>query len=398
MLLCAIDCALPQANSVCDLESAGIEDLREAREVVGEMDEIKAELLQQWAVYEPLVREYLVKAGTLFQRDDVLTPLKWRPSGDWQADALSAWAAAWEDNTVAEHNATHMIIRNANEDQFFIPTQVLEPELKPLYPFEWENHFDGSPLSMYMREYYEIPIICSVVYLVGIFSGRLIMKLFPAMNLTPLLFLWNLGLSVFSTIGVVRTVPHLLLTIRERGMYTSICAPVGETFGGGAVGLWSFLFIISKIPELVDTVFIVLRKKPLVLLHWYHHFTVLLYVWQSYATQSSAGIYFIAMNYTVHSIMYFYYALAAVRMWPSFIPRYTITLLQLFQMVLGIWICVKIYEYKNAGVPCSTSDVSFQSGVVMYFSYFLLFLQILYKILTSDGKKKARTTAQKKNQ
>ncbi|GBG27854.1 Elongation of very long chain fatty acids protein 6 [Hondaea fermentalgiana] len=357
------------------------------------MDEVQ----KMWKTYEPLVLEYVAKAGELFQREDVLMPKKWRPTGDWQADALSAWDAAWNDGTVGRYNETHYAIDNAGAKMTFPVTWAMKPELKPLYPFDWEDSFDGSPLSMYMRKYYEIPLICCVVYLVGIFLGRIIMSKLPAMDLTPLLVLWNLGLSVFSTIGLVRTVPHLIATIEEFGLYHSICAPVGNTFGAGAVGLWSFLFIISKIPELVDTVFIVLRKKPLVLLHWYHHFTVLLYVWQSYAAQSSAGIYFIAMNYTVHSVMYFYYACAAMRMWPRWIPRWTITLLQLAQMVLGIWICVKIYQYKEAGMACSTSEVSFKSGVVMYFSYFLLFLQILYKILTYDGKKKTKAAIDKKN-
>ncbi len=43
-----------------------------------------------------------------------------------------------------------------------------------------------------------------------------------------------------------------------------------------------------------------LRKKPLIFLHWYHHVTVLLYCWHSYYEQTTYGLYFIAMNYTVH--------------------------------------------------------------------------------------------------
>lgn len=44
-------------------------------------------------------------------------------------------------------------------------------------------------------------------------------------------------------------------------------------------GFWSTMFVLSKVPELGDTLFIVLRKQPLIFLHWYHHATVLVYSW-----------------------------------------------------------------------------------------------------------------------
>ena len=64
---------------------------------------------------------------------------------------------------------------------------------------------------------------------------------------------------------------------------------------------WMALFIYSKIPELFDTFFIVARQSPLIFLHWYHHLTVLLYCWHSYATEAPHALYFVAMNFCCHA-------------------------------------------------------------------------------------------------
>jgi GNS1/SUR4 family len=85
------------------------------------------------------------------------------------------------------------------------------------------------------------------------------------------LIAWNFFLALFSFLGAVRTVPHLLYTLASHGMYTTMCAPAEPSYGNGPVGLWTCLFVFSKLPELIDTVFLVLRKKPVIFLHWYHH-------------------------------------------------------------------------------------------------------------------------------
>ena len=79
---------------------------------------------------------------------------------------------------------------------------------------------------------------------------------------------WNLFLAVFSFIGAVRVVPQIALNVHLHGFEYTICERADTQYGIGASGLWTVLFILSKPLELVDTAFIVLRKKPLILLHW----------------------------------------------------------------------------------------------------------------------------------
>nr|KAG5691301.1 hypothetical protein BaRGS_014000 [Batillaria attramentaria]KAG5702774.1 hypothetical protein BaRGS_003648 [Batillaria attramentaria] len=138
------------------------------------------------------------------------------------------------------------------------------------------------------------------------------------------------------------------------------------------------LFTLSKVLELGDTVFIVLRKQPLIFLHWYHHITVLLYVWYSYTDHTAPGRWFMVMNYIVHSLMYTYYALRAMRFrFPKFISI-VITTLQLMQMIIGVVINVLTYQAKARGEFCQQTYENLQYSSIMYFTYFVLFAHFFY--------------------
>eukprot|EP00913_Durusdinium_trenchii_P032906 g30805.t1 len=73
--------------------------------------------------------------------------------------------------------------------------------------------------------------------------------------------IWNLFLAIFSFVGAVRTVPQLLGALWEYGFAYTVCRRAIFYYGHGPAGFWVCLFIFSKYLELIDTVFLVMRKR-----------------------------------------------------------------------------------------------------------------------------------------
>lgn len=126
---------------------------------------------------------------------------------------------------------------------------------------------------MVQKYQFEVPVICAILYFVICFIGPRIMKHCKPFDLQLALATWNLAFALFSFYCMVRLVPHVLFRLLHFPP-DGICERLHSSFGGGATCLAAMLFSLSKIPELFDTLFLVLRKKPLLFLHWYHHITV----------------------------------------------------------------------------------------------------------------------------
>lgn len=152
-------------------------------------------------------------------------------------------------------------------------------------------------------------------------------------------------------------------------------------------GLWAWLFVVSKLPELGDTIFIVLRKQPLIFLHWYHHITVLMYSWFTYYDDSAFAIWFIVMNFFVHSAMYTYYAFRAMGYRPPTFVSMVITASQLIQMFVGCFVNYIAYSYLRAGgsQSCRVSLLNVILSSCMYFSYMVLFARFFYNAYIKKG-------------
>jgi elongation of very long chain fatty acids protein 6 len=244
--------------------------------------------------------------------------------------------------------------------------------LRPLYSSS-ELAFDGIPWTLWARQkWYDgtIPVLC-ILYLLATFAGQFAMASRKAYDLRGALGVWNRALALFSLLGALRTLPHLLYLIASRGFHASMCLPAETASGMSACGLYVAAFCFSKVPELFDTAFIVARKKHLSFLHYFHHATVLAYTWFSYGDRTSTGLYFGSVNFLVHAIMYDYYARQAGGGRPTW--GAWITALQIAQMFLGLGIVSSAVYFKLRGDECDVTDANLVAASVMYLSYLLLF-------------------------
>jgi elongation of very long chain fatty acids protein 6 len=239
----------------------------------------------------------------------------------------------------------------------------------------FEKYYDPMPVLHYMQQHPFIPILTCALYVALIFAGQYYMRHRPRYQWRYTMALWNVVLSTFSGIGMLRTVPPLLHNLYTLSVRDNVCLDPRATYGSGSTGLWVQLFVLSKFPELVDTFFIVIHKKPLIFLHWYHHITVLLYCWHSYVTKSPPGIFFVVMNYSVHAIMYLYYGGMTLRIVPSWFHPAIITTFQISQMVVGVLVTAVAFYYSLTSANCGITTENNTAAFLMYGSYLLLFVQ-----------------------
>ena len=85
----------------------------------------------------------------------------------------------------------------------------------------------------------------------------------------------------------------------------TVCYSINPT---GPASFWACAFALSKVAELGDTFFVVMRKKPLIFLHWYHHAVVLVYSWNS-GNQKSTQFFFVPALFFLFFFFVFFFAI-----------------------------------------------------------------------------------------
>ena len=100
--------------------------------------------------------------------------------------------------------------------------------------------------------------------------------------------------------------------------------------------LWflCWVYYVCKFVEFTDTVFIVLRKKPVIFLHFYHHAIIVLLTWIYLYYDVVSLWYGVLLNSFIHAVMYWLYFEMSIGNNP-FWKRY-VTQMQIIQFVTGL--------------------------------------------------------------
>jgi len=164
-----------------------------------------------------------------------------------------------------------------------------------------------------------------------------------------------------------------------------------------------FYYMINyyfKYLELLDTVFLAFKKKPLPFLHVFHHSATALLCYSQLIGKTSISWTVISLNLAVHVLMYYYYYATAggARIWWK---KY-LTMMQIIQFVIDLFV---VYfgtyghfaaTYFDGVIPhmgnCAGSETAaiFGCGLLtMYLGLFINFYLQTYK--KKDSSKAPRT-------
>lgn len=235
--------------------------------------------------------------------------------------------------------------------------------------FDWKT----APLSGV-----QYPVIAIICYLSLIFSLQKYMRHRPPVKLRKLAFVHNVFLCALSAaMGLGVIVEVLRVSFRPRfypsatgGFREALCDLSGNSMNG-RMGWWMYVFYVSKFYELVDTIIMILKKRPLNFLHVYHHSIVipLFYVYMS--TSMVLQWIVVVANSLVHVAMYYYYALSTVGQtvwWKKYITQ-----AQIIQFIIDLtatWPYPLLY-FSASG--CSGSMRAWLFGQAVGASFFKLF-------------------------
>ncbi|KAL1978697.1 hypothetical protein VTN31DRAFT_1556 [Thermomyces dupontii] len=256
------------------------------------------------------------------------------------------------------------------------PWTLLDKVWTTIFDYSAENfryRVGSTPMSTLSET-----LVTIAFYYATIFGGWYLMRDRKPYSLNGLFMAHNLILTAVSGGLLLLFLEQLIPSLWEHGLYKCICSSPGWA---DKLVLLYYLNYLTKYVELLDTVFLVLKKKPLTFLHTYHHGATVFLCYTQLRGKTPVSWVPITLNLTVHVVMYWYYFQSArgVRIW----WKEWITRLQIIQFILDLgFIYFATWDYyadefgfDNLHIGKCEGDLPAAiTGCVTLSSYLVLFI------------------------
>jgi len=210
-----------------------------------------------------------------------------------------------------------------------------------------------------------------------VFQLPSLMKNREPLQLQGIMVVHNYFLSYLSLVMLIAVLREIFYIWKETGVEGILCDSQKNHIKTD-IYFWYAVFYVSKMYEFIDTAILILRKKPLIFLHVYHHVITLLLVWYCLYDNLSIQWLSTAANALVHVFMYYFYACQSLNIsvwWKKYL-----TTLQILQFIIDdsaniSWAYYTVLEERT----CSGSWSGFWFGVLVIASFLILFIQFYKK-------------------
>jgi len=216
-------------------------------------------------------------------------------------------------------------------------------------------------------------VVC-VKLLQRVMAKREPVKFTGPLHIFTLAHNWFLALlSLFMGLAICR---ELYETYVRHGHEVLFCDRDTQ-LSRGPIIFFLYIFYLSKYYELLDTFILVLKKKPVIFLHIYHHFITLLLTYVMLSTEVVMQWICILTNCFVHVFMYSYYA-GREHGWHNLCDQFKqwVTRVQIVQFVLDLVLIGYAMTWQiGSGGQCSGPMWAWVFGCSVIASFLLLFIQ-----------------------
>eukprot|EP01084_Bolivina_argentea_P240691 404261_1 len=174
------------------------------------------------------------------------------------------------------------------------------------------------------------------------------------------------------------------LSLRTSHSYTyhQVFCALNHNDQRGTLTLIFYVNYLLKYYELIDTIFLVLKKRDVSFLHGYHHPATLALTWGQLVDSTGVQGPIIFLNLWVHTVMYFYYFIMAAKL--RFLQpkkwKQLVTIMQITQFIIGLSVVYYAVASNRLFGICSGTVRSAIVGCFILTSYLYLFVDYFAEV------------------